>query len=191
MAKNPIDNRTLLDIHRIDTDFITVCSNFLNPFCGVLKCISFRHEWWLEQKIRFGTQTVSLQGIYRPFPSLCSKPFVAMKFQYFIIICLKPDGYSTAWVFFCHPGNLLFMAKVGLSFDNQMLAHRSGFSQHGFLPIDWVLLVFKECARGVDFDHVTAFEIVQLILGSQPLCMQVETGDIVANIIEITAEGTP
>ena len=48
MAENSIDNCAFLNVHWIDTDFITVCGDFSNPFRGVVEGVSLRHEWGFE-----------------------------------------------------------------------------------------------------------------------------------------------
>jgi hypothetical protein len=82
------------------------------------------------------------------------------------------------------------MAEMGLGLDDQMLAHRRGLGEYSLLPIDGILLILEEGPRGVDLDHVTAFEIIQLMLRGQPLRVEIEAGHIVANIVEIATECT-
>ena len=64
-----------------------------------------------------------------------------------------------------------------------------GLPQNSLLPLWGVLAVLEESPRGIHLDHAAALEVVEPALGLVPLREQVVGCHIVADVVEVAAEG--
>ena len=189
VPEHALDDRPLLDVHRIDGYLIARFGRVCDPANAVFERVTLGHERRLEQQIGLDAQVVVAQGLDRPLPLAGGEALVAVELEHLVIVCLQADGHSAAGVSLGNPGHLVWRAHLGAGLDDQVKSPLMGLGEDGLLPVEWILAVLEEGSRSVDLHHRTAFEIVRLLLRILPLGVQVGAGHVVAHVVEISAEG--